>query len=162
MINAGKMRHRATIEVPVRIAGVEGQSVVNWATLREVYCQIQPVYSPTDYDGNWRGRKSGQEMNFAGRTRAIATHLITTRAQPEFILPPMRMVEKILKQNLPARRVWNIESVDLIENIVNELRIHAKEIFGEEDDSAAGYTVVTNDDGTTCTTDSGDYMAVLN
>ncbi len=159
MINTGKLRNRFTIQVPIRVRTVEGGFGVAWAALRTIYCQVQPVSSPNDYDGAWRGHRSGKETTFSAKTRSLVSHRITARTQPEWMTSDMRMVEAILQRNNPNYRVFNIVECIATVNVNEELRIEVMENVSDKDDGTAIYEVMTDDSGASMTDDDREYLA---
>lgn len=160
MINVGKMRNRLQIQVPIRVRTAEGGFQVAWAILRTIYCQIQGVYDETNPHGQFRGKSTGHEMNFAGKTRSQISHIITCRYQSERLTTDMRLQETIKQQNNPNYRNFNITEALVLENIRNEMRIECKENLSDSDNELAIFVVVT-ESGVSCTDGSGNYWVQL-
>ncbi len=147
-MNAGKMRSRMDIQVPIRTTNPDGQVINAWARLRTIYCQVQPVSSPKEDNGMWRGKMTGIEKQFGGKTFAKQTHTITCRVQPERITTNMRLVEYQASQDSATKRVFNISEALVVENIPREIRLEVCENLSNTDSALAAYEVMT--DATSC------------
>ena len=73
----GRLRHRATVEQPVRIADGGGGSVTGWETLATIWVAIDVL--------------SATERDEAGRLDGIASHRIVTRFRDD-IRGGMRLI----------------------------------------------------------------------
>ncbi len=159
-IDTAKLRNRVGIQVPIRTRGVQGSFSIAWALLRTIYCQIQPIFSPTDFQGAWRSTKQGKEMAFAGKTRSQTTHVITSRVQPEWLTQDMRLVEAIKQGDNPVYRIFNITEALMLENIRNEMRFEVAENISDPESATADYNVLYDDLGYSMTGDDGEYVVI--
>ncbi len=158
-IDTAKLRNRCAIQVPIRTRTVQGGVSDSWATLRTVYCQIQPLSAPLEFLGQWRGLRTGREINFASKTKSMGTHRITMRAQPEWITSDMRFVESVTRFNKPVKRVFNMNGAQVCENVNYEMLIEVTENISDNDSPVADYGVVTDDDGNAILDDQSEYVA---
>lgn len=85
----GALRHRLTLEAPLRVAGEGGTAVLQWTALATVWAEIVAV--------------SGGEVAAGDGTRGAVTHEVRLRWR-DGVLPAMRFVAD-------AGRILEIRSV---------------------------------------------------
>jgi SPP1 family predicted phage head-tail adaptor len=76
-VNAGELRHRVTIELPLETPDGEGGQSVVWTPLATVWADIRP--------------QQARETAAAQQVQARTTHIIRIRYRAD-ILPTMRVV----------------------------------------------------------------------
>lgn len=122
-INAGDLRTPLVHQRPLRVRGLaENGFTITWATKRTLLCAIRPIQRA---DGGTR-LPGGQEIQFAGKRQAIATHVINCRAQDYIILPDSRLVEN-------NQFVYNIISAIQEQRVRNVMRIFATQSIYSDD-----------------------------
>lgn len=157
MIRAGQLRNRMSIQVPYRTRTAQGGVLVEWAVLRNIYCAVQQVYD-TDLPHNaFRVKTTTRETEIANKISAYQTHRITCRAQPERLTIDMRIVNSIMKQNLPHYQVFNIIECVMLMEIRDEMTIAVKETPCDNDSATARYNVLFDDDGIAVLNADGSY-----
>ena len=93
----GALRHRVTLEGPVRIAAEGGTATVSWTSLGSLFARIEPI--------------GGREVDTADGTVAVVTHKVLIRHRND-VSAPMRFVAgtRILEiravLDLEGRRRW--------------------------------------------------------
>ena len=76
-LNSGALRHRLTLQTPVRTENEGGAAVITWTNVADVFAGIVP--------------DAGREMAAADGTTARVTHEILIRYRAG-VLPAMRLV----------------------------------------------------------------------
>lgn len=105
-MNAGKLRHRATIQQLVNTDDGAGGSIETWQNVATVWAAIEPL--------------RGNERYTAQQVQSTLTHKVTIRYR-EGIKPQMRLTYK--------GRIFDIESVIDIEERHRWLELFCSEVI---------------------------------
>ena len=93
----GALRHRVTIETPVRTPGDGGTATITWTSLGSVFARVEPI--------------GGREIAGADGVAAVVTHKVLIRhrddvsAQMRFLVGT-RILEIRAVLDLEGRRRW--------------------------------------------------------
>jgi SPP1 family predicted phage head-tail adaptor len=104
-MRAGQLRNRVTIQQPVRITNVIGESEITWQDVREIWCNITP--------------QSAREQLRNNQPDHTITHIVKCRYTPE-LQPDRRLVFK--------DRILNISSVINVDELGAEAQLVCNEM----------------------------------
>jgi len=97
-MQAGKLRHRVTLQAPVNGTTAGGERVATWTTVQTVWAAVRPA--------------SAAEIDVGSKSNMQLTHTVEVRWQDNIFLPERRFLFKgrsleIVGSLNPAERGWN-------------------------------------------------------